>query len=451
MPVKNIVKLSQLTREARFDAEFYQPLYVAREASVARLSHEPLGKLAGIIRRGVQPQYEEDGTVPVIRTVNVRELALSSTRQQHVTEAFSTANPRAHVRKGDIVVTSTGIGTLGRVAYVDADTRYFADGHIAYLRDIQGIDPLYLVTFLQSAVGRSLIERRQRGSSGQMEVYTDDLESIPIPRLGKAEARVVECRKAAFVAVRQSYGAIAAAEARLMEAVGLGRLDLSPQKCYTRRFRDLEAAGRFGAEYFMPCKTRILAALAKMPHKTVEAHAPGIRDMYDPTRARKGEMVRNFDITDALEPFLDDSREPEPAIEMGSSKKRFQAGDVVVSRLRSYLKEIAVVRTSGTPQSVGSSEYIVLRPTGKGLSPETLMVYLRCPLVQTILKWSQDGSNHPRFTEEDLLAIPVPDKVLGVQKQIDGLVNKAIEARIEAARLLEQAKKTVEDLIAGNP
>lgn len=234
-----------------------------------------------------------------------------------------------------------------------------------------------------------------------------------------------------------------------MEALGLDRLDLSPQKCYTRHFSDLQDASRFGAEYFMPCKKRILDSLAKMPHKSVADHAPAIRDMYDPTQARKGEMVRNFDITDALEPFLDDSREPEEAADMGSAKKRFQEGDVVISRLRSYLKEIALVRTTGKPQSVGSSEYIVLRPASKGLSPETLMVFLRCPLVQTILKWSQDGSNHPRFTEEDLLAIPVPDKVLGAQTPIDRLVNDAINARIEAARLLDQAKKTVEDLIAG--
>ena len=76
------------------------------------------------------------------------------------------------------------------------------------------------------------------------------------------------------------------------------------------------------------------------------------------------------------------------------------------------------------------------------------MVYLRSPLVQTILKWSQDGSNHPRFTEDDLLAIPVPDRVLGVQKQIDRFVSDAIEARREAARLLELAKTTIENQIA---
>lgn len=199
----------------------------------------------------------------------------------------------------------------------------------------------------------------------------------------------------------------------------------------------------------MPCKQRVLDAVRAMPHKTIAHHAPNVRDMWDPKTAGKGETLRNFDLTEALEPFLDDLTEPQPVEEMLSAKKRFRSGDVVISRLRSYLKEIAVVRTSNEPASVGSSEFIVLRPTGKGLSAETLMVYLRCPLVQTILKWSQDGSAHPRFTEEDLVALPVPDKLMKVQKEIDGLVNDAITARREAARLLEQAKRTVEDLIAG--
>jgi hypothetical protein len=172
--------------------------------------------------------------------------------------------------------------------------------------------------------------------------------------------------------------------------------------------------------------------------------------MWDPTKAREGEKVQNFDISSALEPFIEDA-EPQIAVEIGSLKKRFRTGDVVISRLRSYLKEIAVVRTSNTLPAVGSSEFVVLRPSEGSISAETLMVFLRCPLVQTVLKWSQDGSNHPRFAEEDLLAIPIPDAVLRVQKKIDARVQDAIEARRESARLLSQAKKTVENMIAGEP
>jgi hypothetical protein len=232
----------------------------------------------------------------------------------------------------------------------------------------------------------------------------------------------------------------------LTEALGLSHLDLAPQKFYSRRFSDLQAGNRFGAEYYMPCKKRVLDALAKLPHRTIAEHAPAVQQLWDPSRASESECVRNFDTTDALQPFLDDASDPQLAAEIGSSKKMFRPGDVIISRLRSYLREIAVVRTSEA--AVGSSEFIVLRPTGHGLSAETLMVFLRCPLVQTVLKWSQDGSNHPRFAEEDLLVIPVPHALLRVQKQIDALVQEAMDCRRQSMRLIEQAKRVVEDIIA---
>ena len=102
--------------------------------------------------------------------------------------------------------------------------------------------------------------------------------------------------------------------------------------------------------------------------------------------------------------------------------------------------------------AVGSSEFIVLRPREvgkKALSPETLLVYLRSLPVQTILKWSQDGSQHPRFNEDDLLAIPVPDAILRIAPKVDALVNEALTARAKAARLLEEAKAEVERLVLG--
>lgn len=456
MAVVATVRIRRLEGATRLDSEYYQPKFF-RNAAAIRGAGFPVATVEDVITDikgsafypALVEDYAEEG-VPFLRVSDLGHFCINDSDIVRVAErVLRQYGQIAFVQERDIVLAKGG--SIGGVCLVQPGM-----GECAICRDVIAIspdhnkvEPYYLLAFLLSRPGQLQLDRNK---SQQVQAHltfpavTGLLMPLPPPRQQKAIAAFIE---QALSQRNRAAETIAAAETRLMEALGLDRLDLSPQKCYTRRFRDLEAASRFGAEYFMPCKTRILAALTKMPHRTVEAHAPGIRDMYDPTRARKGEMVRNFDITDALEPFLDDSREPEPAIEMGSSKKRFQAGDVVVSRLRSYLKEIAVVRTSGTPQSVGSSEYIVLRPTGKGLSPETLIVYLRCPLVQTILKWSQDGSNHPRFTEEDLLAIPVPDKLLSVQKQIDGLVNKAIDARIEAARLLEQAKKTVEDLIAG--
>jgi len=155
-------------------------------------------------------------------------------------------------------------------------------------------------------------------------------------------------------------------------------------------------------------------------------------------------QVRNYDVTDALVPLLDAEKKPSFAADIGSMKKILKDGDVAISRLRAYLKEVAVVRTGDNIPSVGSSEFIVLRCKSIDISPETLMVFLSSAPVQTVLKWCQDGSQHPRFSESDLLAIPVPNVVAQVSPAITKIVQGGFAARERARKLLGAAKRAVE-------
>jgi type I restriction enzyme S subunit len=175
--------------------------------------------------------------------------------------------------------------------------------------------------------------------------------------------------------------------------------------------------------------------------------------MFDPTGCSPEQLVRNFDLNDALQPVLRDEKEVEIGAGIGSLKKVFRSGDVVISRLRAYLREIAVVRTSPTILSVGSSEFIVLRQQENPLidiSSETLFTFLRSAAVQTILKWCQDGSQHPRFSEDDLLSIPVPDAVAEASPEIQSIVEEGFAMRQGAQVLLDEAKTAVDIAIEKN-
>jgi hypothetical protein len=450
MAVWSTVKLSALAAGLRLDAEYYQPLYLSDTKRLNRLPSVQL-KALGFVTDGIHsgPEVAEVGGVPYVAAKSVTDHGLAMGDVLRITDRQHAANARTSLEVHDVLVTTTGtIGWAAVVRQEDLPANIDRDVGLVRLIAPSSIDPYFLVTFLNCEYGRFQTSREATGNV-QQHLFIDKLRELRIPLLQCAD-EVSRQTRAAYDKRRKSAACIEAAETRLTEALGLGHLDLTSQKTYIRHFRDLRAGNRFGAEYYMPCKQRVLDALAKLPHRTIAGHAPAIREMWDPTRASKAEVVRNFDVTNALEPFLDDDAEPQRAADIGSAKKRFQTGDVVISRLRSYLKEIAIVRTSEALPAVGSSEFIVLRPTGHGLSAETLMVFLRCPLVQTILRWSQDGSNHPRFAEEDLLTIPVPEAVPRVQKKIDALVREAMDARRQAARLLEQAKKTVEDMITSD-
>jgi len=444
------VKLNSLSSDFRLDAEHYQPEYLRQEIAMSKLPHVALQEMADVSDGNHLSIAEEfsDAGVRYLRGQDLSDFFISDVDPIFIPERTYGTLSRSHMFPGDVLVGI--VGTIGSVGLVTArHGKLTGNCKLAIIRSLK-FPPEYLAAYLAAKVGQNEIQRRIRGAV-QMGLILPDLRSIPIvlPTDVQRDA-IVASIKDAERSRERSHELIVEAENLIADSVGLSSLDLSPSLFYERQFTDLAAASRFGAEYFMPCKQRVLDALSSRAKGLLSAFCEPVREMFDPAVTRRGETVRNFDLSDAHEPVLDDRVVPISGSEVGSTKKRFQAGDIVISRLRSYLKEIALVRTTSSIPSVGSSEFIVLRPHPVGrqrITPETLFIFLRSLPVQTILKWSQDGSQHPRFNEDDLLAIPVPTAVDRVSARVDLLVNRALTERAEAARHLEEAKAQVNRMV----
>lgn len=313
--------------------------------------------------------------------------------------------------------------------------------------DKKSLKPEYVVAYLNCRFGQHHISRHASGMV-QQGLSLAKVREIPIPRCRDAvENTVADFVFMALSARRQAYVDLNNAENALTAALGIADWQPPEPLTYTRRASEAFTASRFDAEFFHPAKQSYMNRLSALPGEPLGDHYASVREMFDPIKAGADERVRDFDLTDALQPVLDDQREPMPAREVGSTKKRFKAGDVVTSRLRAYLRETALVRTSSSVPSVGSSEFIVLRPTkaeSPPLSRACLLTFLRSRPVQTILHWSQDGSHHPRYGDEDPLSIPVPHVVCSVSSEIDVLFEKVLTARGRARDFLTAAQRAVE-------
>ena len=450
MAVWSILDSDELARRARLDAEYFQPRYLEYEKMLSRLACVTLDDV-GRVTDGIHasPDVVDEDGVRYLSAKSVKDNEFSVGDALQISRKQDAENSRTRLREGDLLITT--VGTIGNAAVVTPEILPAnIDRHLGLVRfnSDAPIDSYFAATFLNSTFGRFQTLREATGNV-QLNLFIEKIKTLKIPELPVAAA-ISKATRNAYDLRSKAAKLISDAEKLLTKTLDLDDLDNSPSLFYERDFTDFQTANRFGAEYFMPCKQCVLDALAKQPGRLLNEHCQSVRELFDATDARRGELVRNFDLTTALEPVLDDSTETMPAVEIGSTKKKIKAGDVVISRLRSYLREIAVVRTSPAVAAVGSSEFIVLRPRENAkskLTPETLLIYLRSLPVQTILKWSQDGSAHPRFDEDDLLAIPVPDSVVRIAPKIDALVNEALTARAEAARLLEEAKAEVERLV----
>jgi hypothetical protein len=113
-----------------------------------------------------------------------------------------------------------------------------------------------------------------------------------------------------------------------------------------------------------------------------------------------------------------------------SNKKIVKPGDVIVSRLRPYLRQIAYVDSGIFCQETNcicavSTEFYVLRSQGKA-NIAFLVPLLLSDKIQTILCNAVEGSQHPRFKEEVLLDIAIPKALITKADELSLIISENV-------------------------
>lgn len=448
-----VIKFSKVhldNEKFRLDDGYFSKLAVLTLQRVEKLPHVRFGEATSVFRKGIfdikADSYLPSG-IPFVRIGDLKNGLIDTNGIAFISATAHQKEAKTGLRFGDMVLSKTAIPAA---SFVTLDECNVSQDTIAvriapaWKKRLRGG---FVTAFLNSRHGLALMEREFQGNV-QAHLSLPDGKKIPIPLF---DMRLQDATHSGFIYASKKFSEAAQqferAEQALLRELGLNNWRPPEPLTYTANSSQVFAAGRFDAEYFNPAKHIVIHALAAMPHRTLGEHVLSVRDMFVAGNPKEIGLVRNFDLGDALDPVLDDSMEPVPATEIGSSKKRFRKGDVVISRLRSYLREIAIVRTTDDIPSIGSSEFIVLRPKFAGqtqISPTLLWAYLHSQPVQTILKSCVDGSQHPRFSEIDLLSIPVPDAIHSVSAEIEKLVDEAISSRILANRVLSDSKRAIE-------
>lgn len=149
------------------------------------------------VHRGVTPKYTKDG-IPVIKTANLQSNEISPLEKAYVSQSFFSNNPRGQIKNNDILISSTGMGSIGKIALFNSNEKALADNHISIIRvNTSLIKPLFLALFLRTERGLLQIERQITGSTGQTELYPSNIEKvqIPLPSLDIQEKICQEVKK----------------------------------------------------------------------------------------------------------------------------------------------------------------------------------------------------------------------------------------------------------------
>jgi hypothetical protein len=151
-----------------------------------------------------------------------------------------------------------------------------------------------------------------------------------------------------------------------------------------------------------------------------------------------------LDTTHAYEGFVLARQPPQRGLRLASAKRRLQPGDVIISRLRPYLRQVAYVDEGlfrldpDGNQVAASSEFYVLRRSA-GLEPAALVPFLLSPSVQSALAAGQEGGHHPRFRRELLASLTVPQAIV----QAAAATAERIQAGADALRAALRDSQTL--------
>lgn len=102
------------------------------------------------------------------------------------------------LKVGDIIINSTGTGTVGRTGIIenyvfDKYSKFVADSHVTVVRIDSNLLPKYVYLFLISPQIQLDVESKCSGSTNQIELGTNTMKNylIPIPPVNKQQ-RIVE-------------------------------------------------------------------------------------------------------------------------------------------------------------------------------------------------------------------------------------------------------------------
>jgi hypothetical protein len=184
---------------------------------------------------------------------------------------------------------------------------------------------------------------------------------------------------------------------------------------------------------------RLLGSSAKDDALTLGHVVKVIRQTVTTATAGDGPFLV-LDTSHAHEGTITRPKQTVKGSDIGSAKKVAGRRDVIISRLRPYLRQVAfvddeIISSSDDVKLICSTEFFILRSIDNR-SIAFLVPFLLSSAVQTVLAASQEGGHHPRFDEATLLSLPIPAGMLEKRDSISEAVERSIKLYREAEKIM---------------
>ncbi|HBO5504241.1 hypothetical protein OD762_17125 [Pseudomonas aeruginosa] len=395
------------------------------------------------IRQGKSPSYADDTGLLCIKPKNTNEMIVSLEELSYIQPASKDEVAGQRLQRGDIVITRSGSGTIGRASIFLSDEEVYTNDHLFIVRT-DSADSHYTCAFLNTYWGHRLLEAGISGSTGQLNLSNEHIKGITLyTPAGLAQkyigdkVRQAERLRAWAKARGEAIEALASNEAIESACATIEKQHNRPQLDDLSHRLDPKYYGNRAVAVFRQAK-----ALGKSLSSLVKGIANGFEERVFFNTGRD-----YITVTEVSSGRLDLSSAPKIA-------QTTEVPDKAIIHERCAL----VVRTG----SIGTAVKIDARDRGAVISSHLIRLefadeadaaavaaYLCSPAGKVLQHKISYGAVQPQIGQDELLALPIPQFVLDAKEQILTLVTEQESAIRASKSLTTTAKYLVEALIEG--
>ena len=164
-----------------------------------------LGDVCDVLKRGISPKYLEDGGICVLNQKCIRNHAVSLEPSRRHNVSIKNVPEERFVQLGDVLVNSTGTGTLGRVAQIRdlLPEQTTVDSHVTIVRPNKALFHLDFFGYAMIMIEEE-IKNAGEGCGGQTELARSTLAEkffVRFPEDANEQKRIVSILDESFEAI----------------------------------------------------------------------------------------------------------------------------------------------------------------------------------------------------------------------------------------------------------
>ncbi len=450
----NEVLISTLVQNGRIDADFFQKKYIELDKVLSDgLIISNISKTVDLQSNGSFKTIfdilakQGDKVVPYIRSGNVGDFFIKKEELHYITKEAHAFLNKTHTKYGDILMARKGkIGGATLITEDDIDLNSNDNVVNIRLKDDRFL-PEYLVTFWNTKYGLSQIERFATGnvqpwlSMKQVRM----LKSVLLDKKDQNQIRdiIIDAKEQN----QKSKSLYLQAKKLLEEELGLKNFVLKKLKSYESSFNEIVCTNRMDADYYQVYFRQQQTHLSTLKTKT-------LRQIVNFTR---GIEVGSSSYTDTGKLFIRVSNIKENGVATTNSDKYID--QKTYEKLKEYKPAVGeiLLTKDGTLgvcyvvdaniEGIISSGIMKMSIKDKNIPAEYLSLVINSSICRFQIEQNCSGALILHWKPRDIAALKIPILSDEIMNKLSDLIIKAKEAQKNSKQLLEQAKKSVEELI----